>query len=215
MGRLMPYKYSGKVDREKNDQYFTPSKPVERLCKEIICIKPYNIYYPYNILDPCAGTGIWGATYHSLNNRGELYGVDIDPNMKKPEAYDYWDNDNFLTMDFRSKKFDVIISNPPFKHAEEFVVKGLSLLAEGGHLAYLLPLAFMSTVGRFERLFNNGLHPDEIMVSSRRIDFTGQGNPHTDVAMFVWYSMDMRKYGSSDTIMHWFDWEKEKSDDEE
>jgi len=25
----------------------------------------------------------------------------------------------------------------------------------------------------------------------------------------------MRKYGSSDTIMHWFDWEKEKSDDEE
>ena len=118
--------------------------------------------------------------------------------------FDKWINYDFLQKDFDDIKFDIIISNPPFSLSEEFIHKGLSLLSPNGVMAYMLNLTFMGSIGREQRLFNAGLQPTQIIVSSRRIDFTGQGSPHTEIGMFVWH---MPFLGAS-TILEWLDWEK-------
>ena len=206
MGRLMPYRYTGENKRAENDQYFTPPEPVEKFCRYIEQVKPYSVAYPATILDPCAGTGVWGNTYKSIFNHSTLYGIDIDTSLEKPEGFDFWQTGSFLDSNLTNKKFDIIISNPPFNLAEKFVHEGFKHLASYGLLAYLLPLAFLSSIGRNIRVFNANKNPNEVIVSSRRIDFTGQGNPHTNVAMFIWYDMELRQYGTVDTEVTWLDW---------
>ena len=57
--------------------------------------------------------------------------------------------DDFLSMDL-GKKYDLIIGNPPFNQAIEFVEKCLGLLKPGGRLIFLLRTAFMESDQRFE-----------------------------------------------------------------
>lgn len=56
---------------------------------------------------------------------------------------------DFLSMDL-GKKYDLIIGNPPFNQAIEFVEKCLGLLKPGGRLIFLLRTAFMESDQRFE-----------------------------------------------------------------
>ncbi|MFR2694376.1 MAG: hypothetical protein ACLTBV_31030 [Enterocloster bolteae] len=48
------------------------------------------------------------------------------------------------------EKYDLIIGNPPFNQAIEFVEKCLGLLKPGGRLIFLLRTAFMESDQRFE-----------------------------------------------------------------
>jgi hypothetical protein len=197
---LLGNQYKGENKRAKFDRYNTPIEPVYAFCDKVA---GFNV--PKNILDPCAGDGTWGLVYKKLcGNTPFLVGVDIDPMIEPALEFDKWINYDFLQKDFADTKFDVIISNPPFSLSEEFIHKGLSLLSPRGVMAYMLNLTFMSSIGREERLFNNGLQPQQIIVSSRRIDFTGQGSPHTEIGMFIWY----RPYLGASTRVEWLDWEK-------
>lgn len=208
MGRLLANKYSGENQRLEHDQYLTPLKPVVAL---VNLLKDNVIQYqPEFILDPCAGKGVWGQVVKSTYTDSILYGVDIDDTLPQPAMYDYWYTGDFIGNHMANKKFDLIISNPPFKLAEKFVYEAFNHIAFGGVIAFMLPLGFMSSVGRYKRIFTTDFKPDRIFVSSRRIDFTGQGSPHTDIAMFVWG-------GNSSLItpteVKWFDWESDKYED--
>lgn len=206
MVQLLPNKYKGENKRAQYDRYDTPIKPVWAFCRKLL---ESNIRLGYEkpktILDPCAGEGTWGAVYKKLcNNRPVLVGMDINPMLVPPKEYDAWHNYDFLQKDFGDLKFDTIISNPPFTLSEKFIHKGLSLLSQDGMMAYMLNLTFMGSLGRAERLFNAGLNPTHIIVSSRRIDFTGQGSPHTEIGMFIWN----KPFLGAHTVITWLDWEK-------
>jgi len=209
MSRLFPNKYSGDNERAENDQYFTPSQPVWAFCLELEQ-HLFRPFLPKNVLDPCAGTGVWGQTWKSLYGAHRLYGMDIDDTLEKPEGYDGWQSGDFLTSTTGNFKADLIISNPPFNQAEAFVHRAHEVANEYATIAFLLPLAFMSTIGRFGRLYNTyDKRPSNIIVSSRRIDFTGQGNPHTEVAMFVWTNESWE----ARTQISWIDWKNAEKDE--
>ena len=65
--------------------------------------------------------------------------------------YGFGEVSDFLTSRHKPGSFDWVITNPPFKSAEQFAVKGLSIARKG--VAMLVRTVFIESVGRYERLF--------------------------------------------------------------
>jgi hypothetical protein len=85
---------------------------------------------------------------------------------------------DFLQHD-ESIRFDVIITNPPFYLAEEFVRKALRC---ADHVAMLLRLAFLES--RRREVFHQE-HPSDVYVLSRRPSFMANGA--TDSCAYGWF----------------------------
>ena len=81
------------------------------------------------------------------------------PYFKEVRACDVYDYGfapvrDFLTSSPREDgEFDWVITNPPFKLAEEFVVEGLRVARVG--VAVLVRTVFLESGGRYERLFRD------------------------------------------------------------
>lgn len=66
--------------------------------------------------------------------------------------YGYGEMEDFLTTEVPAGSVDWVITNPPFRLAEEFIHKGLEVARRG--VAVLTRTSFIETVGRHERLFS-------------------------------------------------------------
>ncbi len=86
--------------------------------------------------------------------------------------YDFLKHDETL-------RFDVIITNPPFYLAEEFVRKALRC---ADHVAMLLRLAFLES--RKREVFH-AEYSSDVYVLSRRPSFLGNGA--TDSSAYAWF----------------------------
>jgi len=87
-----------------------------------------------------------------------------------------------------NKKFDNIITNPPFHSAEQFVSSGIRNASK--KFALLLRLAFLESARRQTEIFNLN-PPARVWVFSERITFypkgvVRKGNGTTAYAWFVW-----------------------------
>lgn len=152
-----------------------------------------------NVLDPGAGTGVWGQAVKAQYPSATITGIDIRP-LPKPQDYSFW-----FQADFKKVKpepvFDCVIGNPPFKHAEAFVRLGMSWLARGGQLLFLLRLNFLESQNRYAGLFAE-YQPKRVVISSRRVSFTGDGKTNaTAYALFIW-----EKGWAHGTTLDWFDY---------
>lgn len=67
--------------------------------------------------------------------------------------YGYGKVANFLDGPYQDKSFDWVITNPPFKVAEDFVKEGLRVARLG--VAMLVRTVFIESIGRYERLFSD------------------------------------------------------------
>ena len=153
------------------------------------------------IIDPGAGDGRWGLEALKQWPEAELVCVDIDPE-KEPEDFP----GRWVVADFRALtveefgQFDLVIGNPPYGEyiegrelpkpcVEEFVAHACSLLANNGHLAYLLKRSFGCGVNRRKGFFPKypiyREHP-----CARRPSFYG-GRTNTDsYSIFRWAKND-------------------------
>ena len=68
-------------------------------------------------------------------------------------SYGYGYVDDFLSSSWDANTFDWVITNPPFKAAEEFVSKALPVARRG--VAVLVRTVFIESVGRWDRLFRD------------------------------------------------------------
>ena len=84
------------------------------------------------------------------------------------------------------KKYDLIIGNPPFNQAIEFVEKCLGLLKPGGRLIFLLRTAFMESDQRFEFWQQEDHQLAGLYTLHKRPSFTGHGTDATSYSWFVW-----------------------------
>ena len=76
---------------------------------------------------------------------------------------------------------DLILTNPPFSLAKEFIEHSMSLAPT---VIMLLRLNFLGSQKRYN--FWQQFSPDGLYVLSKRPSFTGKGTDATDYAWFVW-----------------------------
>lgn len=181
--------------RDKNDYY--PTKK-EDILKSLNIIGTQKIN---KVLDLASGSGVWGETFLEYYDDGniEITAVDIQ-NFPKNDKFDNWYMDYDFLKENNSDKlgnFDLIISNPPYKYAQEFIEKSFELLNNNGQMIMLLRLSFLESQKRYE--FFKKYKPKEIQVFSKRPSFTGDGK--TFPMAFATYNWV--KDFSGDTKLSW------------
>jgi len=169
------------MKRFKFDFYPTPPSCVSAIFKNAEYHHQY-IFKPMtgknlNVLDTGAGTGIWGKVLRQqlpVHSRLQLWGIDLQK-FEKPPEYDYWlSGIDFLSEQgnllLTEKSFDVVMGNPPYKHAEEFIKRSLDLTKRGGYVIMLTRLSFLESIGRATGLFDY-YTPQRVTVLARRPSF--------------------------------------------
>ena len=116
--------------RVENDYYATNPKAVEML------LTNYT-FDAATILEPCVGGGhIANAINNFFANQRVITGLDlVDRGYPNTIVQDFltWETD---------RKFEGIITNPPFSLAQEFIEKGMELLTDDGQMAMFLKIQF-------------------------------------------------------------------------
>lgn len=172
--------------RVENDFYATPiSSVIDLINKENFNIKNTDI-----VLEPCVGMG------HIIEGLKIKYN---DVNYRAIDIFNYGypntEVQDFLTCNINYKP-KYIITNPPFKFAEEFIRKSLSVLDDDGICCMFLKIQFLE--GQSRKEFFKEFPPKKIYVFSKRQNPMRNGK-ETDENGKKW---------NSTMCFAWFIWEK-------
>lgn len=188
------------TSRRQNDFYPTPYGLCDAAVNKIVP-KGFN---PSLILDPGAGEGRWGVFIKERWPISKLIGIDIKQHSQS-SYYTEWLLNDYLTFVYNYKcKPGLIIGNPPFSLAEDFIRKSLDLLSSKGILLFLLKSDFLTGIGRMRDLFKN-FKPLEVWYCAKRPSFNTPRNRKTDsnsYALFLWQKDNF----SSNPEIRWLDW---------
>ena len=179
--------------RETNDYYATEPKAI-RLLLELETFKG-------DIWECACGEG-------HISKELEIMGYKvlssdlIDRGFGKQFNFVIGDFNKFLDENGMTKKIN-IITNPPYKIAQEFIERALNIIDDGCKLALFLPIRYLE--GKARRKFFDKCPPKVLYVSSGRIicaingDFKSiKGNAIT-YAWFIW-----QKGFKGETTLRWF-----------
>ena len=162
-------------ERQEHDYYATEPKAVELLLSEE--------KFADNIWECACGEGHIGKTL-------EEHGYDVFATDLIYRGYGHRESVDFLSQQ-RAFNGD-IITNPPYKHALEFVQKALDSIPEGRKVAMFLKLQFLEGKARKKFFMDNP--PKVVYVSSSRLKCALNGN--------------FKKTGGDAVAFAWFVWEK-------
>lgn len=172
--------------RRENDYYPTPEAVIENF------LVNYMIDPNKKILEPCAGSGniIKALQKHGCKN---IDAVEIDEDHAD-ELLELLGIGHVAIADFLKIKkrqypeeqYDIIITNPPYSKAQEFVEKALELVNETGVVIMLLRTAFLESQKRFEFWQKPENKLSALYTLSSRPSFIGKGTDATSYSWFIW-----------------------------
>lgn len=167
--------------RRPQDFYSTPIECVTAILNEL------DVPDGIKILDPCAGSGHVIQAINEMYNNVHVDAIEIRPEEKEilNKYTDSIQIGDFLETDIKTG-YDLVISNPPYSLAQEFIDKGLKCLNDTGKLVYLLRTNFLESNKRF-KWWQNKL-PSGIYVLHARPSFTD--DKHTDACSYSWFVWD-------------------------
>jgi len=148
--------------RNAYDFYPTPSWCYEKL--------PIDWSMFTTALEPCEGDG-------RITQFLRAKGVDT-------KGFDIQTGTNYLTTE-TTENYDLILTNPPFSIALDFIDKAIE---EANTVIMLLRLNFLGSQKRNAWFVEN--EPTSLFVLSKRPSFTGKGTDSTEYAWFVWDKTD-------------------------
>ena len=169
--------------KDSLDDFPTPPWATRALVEHVIEQAGYTKHL--TCLEPACGRG------HMAQALGEYFGQaqasDVHP-------YGFGDVVDFARSIYPAGAFDWVITNPPFRLAEDFVVRAMPIARRG--VAMLTRTVFLESVGRYERMF--------------------KPNPPSKVAQFTervpMVKGQLDKKASTATGYAWIVWEKGWSD---
>ena len=168
--------------RIEKDYYRTPIYEILKFLKVFNDIMPLKGKI---ILDPCAGGDQVNAVMpypfalEKYTDGFSQYTIDIREDSPARVHADYLET-NIVDMDF-----DLIISNPPFSLAQQFIDKALKDVSIGGYVVMLLPLNFLGSQKRHD--WWRDRMPQYIFVHSNRMSFTPDSKTDSrEYAHFIW-----------------------------
>ena len=164
-------------EREKHDYYATEPKALELLLE----LETFS-----NNVWECACGG--GHLSEVLLNAGyNVRSTDLIDRNYAEELVDFLAIDNIQMWD------GDIITNPPYKYAEQFVEKALSIIPRGNKVAMFMGIQFVE--GKKRREFLKRFPIKTVYVSSSRLNCAKNG--------------DFEKYKSNSARCYaWYIWEK-------
>ena len=168
-------------ERPKSDFYQTPYSITEQLLE----VEKFE----GNILEPSCGKG-------AISKVLTKHGFDVTA-----QDYDEGNGVDFLKF---NKKFDNIITNPPFRLANEFVKHSLELA--NNKIAMLLPLNYLHGVTRLNEIYNLKKLKTVYVFTRYPLltqDLREDGKYKTGMMVYAWYIWD-QKYNSYPEI-RWID----------
>lgn len=173
-------------ERQREDYYATEPAATEWLCR----LEKFDNM----ILEPCCGEGhiakVLAAHGYQVESRDLINRGFGTPDM------------DFLSIDNQLWTGD-IITNPPYRLAQEFVEKALQIIPTGHKVAMFLKLTFLE--GKARRHLFRTTPPIRVWVSSSRLkcamngDFGSMGTGAVPYAWFIW-----EKGYKGETTVKWF-----------
>lgn len=172
-------------ERHVSDYYVTPQSDIVLFFSEWLKDLEGHNFDNAIWLDPCAGGDVknemsYPAVIHkALGVPNEnIFTLDIREDSRASNKGD------FLDIEFQ-RKFDIVITNPPFNVAQEIIEKALSITQEGGYVIMLLRLNFLGSKAR--KPFWDKYPPKYVYVHHKRISFKEDGGTDSiEYAHFVW-----------------------------
>lgn len=133
-----------------------------------------------SVLEPCAGTGAIAEVLRAAGARVSC--IEIDQQRADECGAECGD---FLALPADplrepALRFDLVITNPPFSLAMEFVERSMLWAPR---VAMLLRLSWLASIKRAPFL---RAHTPSLYVLPKRPSFTGKGTDSADYAWFLW-----------------------------
>lgn len=122
------------------DDFPTPPWATRALIEHVLDDK--NALASQSCLEPACGAG------HMAKVLEEYFG---DVRSSDAYCYGYGDVRDFLTYPYETNAVDWVITNPPFRLAEAFVLQALHIARRG--VAILARTVFLESVGRYKGIF--------------------------------------------------------------
>lgn len=174
------------TERKAYDFYATPISSIQLLFNS-------KQFKPVKVLEPSAGNGNIVKTVK--DNFPDSHVTAYEIRQEEQETLQEVGADStiiadFLTVDI-AEKYDLIIGNPPYSEALEFIQKSLQCLSDEGQLVFLLRTNFLESKKRFQ--FWQDFPLSELYVLSKRPSFTGKGSDATSYSWFVWSKKEKDK----------------------
>jgi hypothetical protein len=129
-------------DRESADDFPTPPWATRGLVEHVLEDKTSLL--SLSCLEPACGAG------HMAKVLKEYF-----KEVAASDAYEYGYGSirDYLTRPYETNAWDWVITNPPFRLAEEFVLRSLSVARRG--VAILARTVFIESVGRYAAIFQH------------------------------------------------------------
>ena len=179
-------------ERVEDDYYATPYVGTQMLLD--------NVDFTGNFLEPCVGGGHIADVIKKHYDKADVLGSDL-----VDRGYPNTLVEDFLTYDF-DRKFDNIITNPPYSLAQEFLEKGMEVVNNNGKIAMFLKIQFLEGAKRRE-MFKN-YPPKYIYVFTKRQNpwrngsqVDEKGKPWSSTMCFAWFIWE--KGSKSEPIIRW------------
>lgn len=175
-------------------------------------IHDYYATDPLTINDLCHFEDISGIVWENAVGEGNLYNELIKiPSVSKVIGTDLIDRakgkfkiNNFLQNNkpFHEKP-DWIITNPPYKHGKEWVIRSLDAVKDTGKVALLMKLAFLESVSRYEMFKNTPLK--SVYVYSKRVGVYKNNvkTKNSGLTAYAWYIWDKTYSSSIEPRINW------------
>lgn len=163
--------------RDSLDDFPTPPWATRALLEHIIERETKG--KGLTVLEPACGRG------HMAQALGEYFDV---VHASDIHDYGYGQQADFLSGVYSTGQFDWVITNPPFKLAEDFIHRALPLAKRG--VAVLVRTVFIESVGRFNRMFQQrppskfAQFTERVPMVKGRVD--GKASTATGYAWVVW-----------------------------
>lgn len=177
-------------ERESKDWYATDPIAIDKL-KAV-----YDI--PKNIVEISAGTGHLSERLKELGHNVISWDI-IQRDYPLDKVQD------FLTVNELPKGYS-ILTNPPFKISDKFVLHSLDLLENGQRAIFFLKIQFLESQKRYKKIFSK-YPPKYIYVFSERClcamngEFEIDGKRQSSAVCYAWYVFEKGVKG--DTILRW------------
>jgi hypothetical protein len=125
------------------DDFPTPPWATRALIKYVIA-QDNAVLRTKTCLEPACGVGHMAKVLNEYFREVRCFDI---------HEYGYGEKRDYLKRSHEADSYDWVITNPPFKLAEQFVLKSFDIAREG--VAILARTVFIESVGRYEALFKN------------------------------------------------------------